>query len=402
MTDNPKRLKEILPIAGVRVGAVAAGIRARGRLDLGAMCFCEGTQAVAAFTTNRFAAAPVRVAREHLDSALPRAFLVNSGCANAATGKEGERRAKQTCEALAQVLGTAKESILPFSTGVILEPLPVAPIVEAIPGLVSCLDAGEKGWLDFASAIMTTDTRRKIFSWQAALSTGVVTLTGVAKGAGMIHPDMATMLAFVATDAQVSPEALNAAFISALDRSFHAISIDGDTSTNDSFVLAATQKGPALATFEDEALFLEAVVGLAQDLALAIVADGEGATKQVCIRVTGAESVMQAKKVAQKIALSPLVKTAFYASDPNLGRILAAAGAAGEEIFPERISLWLEDLLVFEKGERARFEEEHARGIMQEPSYTIRLDLGQGEEETDFWTCDFTEGYIRINAAYRS
>jgi glutamate N-acetyltransferase/amino-acid N-acetyltransferase len=410
LTFDPKAL---MPVAGVRIGVAEAGIRKANRRDLTLFAFDPGTIAAGVFTQNLFCAAPVQVCRHHLAAAngQVRAWVINTGIANAGTGEQGLADAQQTCAWVAETLGVAIETVLPFSTGVILEPLPMAKIAAAIPRAAAALTAG--GWGAAAQAIMTTDTVPKGASRQVPLSDGsVVTLTGISKGAGMIRPNMATMLGFIATDARVDGAWLTDLVREVADLSFNAITVDGDTSTNDSFLVAAThQCGPLLtgaSTCNDSAQFRAALLSLAQQLAQAIVRDGEGATKFVTVTVTGGRDRSECRQVAYAIAHSPLVKTALFASDPNLGRILAAIGYAGiADLDVTRVRVWLANprkrLLVAEAGGRApSYEEAAAARIMQEEELTIAVDLGRGAAEATIWTCDLSYDYVKINAEYRS
>ncbi len=410
LTFDPKRL---MPVAGVRIGVTEAGIRKANRRDLTLFAFDPGTVAAGVFTQNRFCAAPVQVCRRHLAATAGevRAWVVNTGIANAGTGQQGLADAQQTCAWVAEALGVAAETVLPFSTGVILEPLPMAKIARAIPQAAAALTAN--GWGAAAEAIMTTDTVPKGASRLVPLSDGsVVTLTGISKGAGMIRPNMATMLGFIATDARVDRTWLSQLVQEVADASFNAITVDGDTSTNDSFLIAAThQRGPLLtgaAACSDSARFRAALFELAQQLAQAIVRDGEGATKFVTVTVTGGHTRNECRQVAYAIAHSPLVKTALFASDPNLGRILAAIGYAGvADLDVAQVRVWLanasERLLVAEAGGRAAcYDEATAARIMADSELTIAVDLARGKASATVWTCDFSYDYVKINAEYRS
>lgn len=403
----------LLPVAGVRVGVTEAGIRKANRRDLTLFAFNPGTVAAGVFTQNRFCAAPVQVCREHLAASggAVRAWAINTGIANAGTGVQGVADARQTCAWVAEALGVPSETVLPFSTGVILEPLPMAKIAAGIPQAAATLS--EAGWAAAAEAIMTTDTTPKGASRQVRLSDGtVVILTGISKGAGMIRPNMATMLGFIATDARVAPAWLVPLVREVADASFNAITVDGDTSTNDSFVVAATQqKGPLLTgdpACPDSAAFRAALLSLAEELAQAIVRDGEGATKFVTVRVSGGRSREECRQVAYAIAHSPLVKTALFASDPNLGRILAAIGYAGiADLDVTAVRVWLgnseEWVLVAEAGGRAAsYEEAVGARIMKAAELTIAVDLARGPAEATVWTCDLSYDYVKINAEYRS
>jgi glutamate N-acetyltransferase/amino-acid N-acetyltransferase len=360
----------------------------------------------AVFTQNRFCAAPVIVAREHLESGLPvRALVINTGNANAGTGEEGLSRAGSVCRALSALLGCKPEQVLPFSTGVIMEPLPVEKILAGLPACVNNL--GKADWFDAAQAIMTTDIVPKAFSRQVMVNGQTATITGIAKGSGMIHPNMATMLGYIATDAAVTQEALQAMLYHAVAHSFNCITVDGDTSTNDACVLIATGQGGTRvpsASGDDYLALRDAVTEVAASLAQAIVRDGEGATKFMTIRVEGGKSEAECRTVAYAIAHSPLVKTAFFASDPNLGRILAAIGYAGiHDLDVSRVQLYLGDVLVAEKGGRASaYREEEGQRVMQQAEILVRVLLHRGETAATVWTCDFSYDYVKINAEYRS
>lgn len=394
------------PVAGLRLAAGAAGIRYPGRDDLAVFALQPGSTCAAVFTRNAFRAAPVVLARNHLDRAAPRYLLINSGNANAGTGRRGLEDARASCAALAARTGCQPEEILPFSTGVIGEHLPVDRLAAALPDLLTRLDPA--GWPSVARAIMTTDTVPKLVSRQFALNGQTATLTGIAKGAGMIRPDMATMLAFIATDAAVAPALLQACLQTAVAPSFNAITIDGDTSTNDSCVLIATGGlgNPRIEATDtpDFAALQAAVSAICLDLATAIVRDGEGATKLVTVQVEQAADTDEARRVADTIAHSPLVKTALFASDPNWGRILAAVGRAGlHDLDIERVRIFLGEVLIVADGGRAPdYTEEAGAAVMAEPEILIRVALGRGHAQTRVLTCDFSYDYVRINAEYRS
>ena len=395
-----------LPVAGVRLAAGAAGIRYRDRDDLVLVELREGTDCAAIFTRNAFCAAPVTLARSHLSAKAPRWWLINSGNANAGTGTRGLTDAAVTCRALADLAGVSPEQVLPFSTGVIGEPLPVERISAALPGLIAGLDPA--GWSRAARAIMTTDTVPKLVSRRFELDGLTATLTGMAKGAGMICPDMATMLAFLATDAAVEPGVLQQLLRTAVDHSFNAVTVDGDTSTNDACVLAATGalgNPPVADLLAPGGTALQAALdALCLDLATAIVRDAEGATKLVTVRVEDARDLAEARRVAYTIAHSPLVKTALFASDPNWGRILAAVGRAGmQDLDIGRVRIWLGEVLIVDGGGRAPdYTESAGAAVMREPEILIRVALGRGEAQTQVLTCDFSYDYVRINAEYRS
>ncbi len=397
----------LLPVAGVELGIARAGIKKPGRRDLLVMRIAPDSEVVGVFTQNRFCAAPVTLCRErlHQESGV-RALLVNTGNANAGTGADGLRRAARTCAALAGLLGVAAEQVLPFSTGVILEPLPDDRIIDALPAAVA--DLRPDNWAAAAEAIMTTDIVAKAASRRVTLDGVEFVITGIAKGSGMIHPNMATMLAFVATDAPVSCEALEAILRHAVNRSFNRVTVDGDTSTNDSCLLIATGATAAPVVMDDgDARFAplrDAVTGLMVQLAQAIARDGEGATKFIEIVVEGGRDEDEAKRVAYAIARSPLVKTAFFASDPNLGRILAAIGYAGiDDLDVDGVRLWLGDVLVAERGGRAPdYREADGARVMAEADIRVRVDLARGHAATTVWTCDFSYDYVKINAEYRT
>jgi glutamate N-acetyltransferase/amino-acid N-acetyltransferase len=398
----------LLPVAGVRLAATAAGIRYTGRDDLVLMELAPGTQAAAVFTRNRFRAAPVRVAEAHLARAAPRFLLVNAGNANAGTGDAGLDAARRTCALVARRMGCRVEEVLPFSTGVIGEPLPVAAFEAALEGLVAGLDP--EGWPRAARAIMTTDTVPKAISCRIETAEGLVTMTGMAKGAGMIRPDMATMLAFVATDAVVPSAELRTLLGEALRDSFNAITVDGDTSTNDACVLLATgASGVSVSRGGTHwEAFAAEVHRLMQWLAQAIVRDAEGATKFVTICVEGAVDRDEARAVAYTVAHSPLVKTAFFASDPNWGRILAAVGRApAADLDVARVDLWLEAegegvRVVHDGGLDPDYREAAGAAVMARPEFTVRIALGRGDASATVWTSDLSHEYVRINAEYRT
>jgi len=398
---------ELLPVAGVRIGVTEAGVRKANRKDLTVFLLDEGTSVAGVFTQNRFCAAPVQVSREHLAAGQGvRAMVINTGNANAGTGADGLARARATCEALAAQLGVAAVQILPFSTGVIMEPLPVERITAGLPAAIA--DAQTAHWGRAAEGIMTTDTLPKAFSAQVRIGGAVVNITGISKGAGMIRPNMATMLGFLATDAAIAPELLQGLVRELAEGSFNRVTIDGDTSTNDSFVLMATHRAgnaPITALDSDDGRALKAaLLGVAQKLAQAIVRDGEGATKFITVRVEGGKTGEECRQVAYAIAHSPLVKTAFYASDPNLGRILAAVGYAGiTDLDQTGIDLYLDDVHVAVQGGRnPAYREEDGQRVMKQSEITVRVLLGRGDAQDTVWTCDFSHDYVTINADYRS
>ncbi len=397
---------QLFPVPGVLLGPVAAGIRKAGRRDLLLVTLPPGSRVGAVFTRNRFCAAPVLVCRDHLKRAAPRALIVNTGCANAGTGEPGLQDARATCDAVAARLGIPADTVLPFSTGVILERLPMARLLAGIGPAQEAL--GPDLWGAAAEAIMTTDTVSKASSRKVLVDGRPVVVTGISKGAGMIRPNMATMLGFIATDAAIRPELLQQLTEEAANLSFNRITVDGDTSTNDSFVVMATGASghPEIAQADSEGYraLREGVVAVAIDLAQAIVRDGEGATKFITVQVEGGRTEEECLQVAYAIAHSPLVKTAFFASDPNLGRILAAVGYAGiEDLEVSGIRLYLDEVLVSEGGGRAdSYQESDGQRIMKQPEITIRIVLGRGDAQATVWTCDFSYDYVRINADYRS
>lgn len=391
------------------MGIAKAGIKKANRKDLLVMTLAPGSQVAGVFTLNRFCAAPVQVCREHLAQSASkgeiRALVVNTGNANAGTGDEGMRHALETCATLAQNLQIKPEQILPFSTGVILEPLPIQKIIAALPDAVA--DLKEDHWFDAAEAIMTTDTQPKATSFMIDTPAGAVTITGICKGAGMIHPNMATMLGFIATDAGFAPGLLGPLTQEVADHSFNAITIDGDTSTNDSFIIMATgQSAVQIQSIQDPqyALVRAALIDLAKTLAQMIVRDGEGATKFITIDVVGGKTLAECRLVAEAVAHSPLVKTAFFASDPNLGRILAAIGYAGIlDLDVNQVQLWLGDVWVAKDGGRhPDYQEADGQRIMQASEITVKIDLGRGNVQQTMWTCDLSHDYVSINADYRS
>jgi glutamate N-acetyltransferase / amino-acid N-acetyltransferase len=404
LAPNPLGL---YPVAGVRIGVAEAGIRKANRKDLSVVLLDDGASVAGVFTQNRYCAAPVQMCRDHLQRNIGiRAMLINTGNANAGTGDDGMARARATCIALARKLDIAPEQILPFSTGVIMEPLPSDRIVAGIPAAL--LDAKEDNWLRAAEGIMTTDTLPKAFSTQVQLDGKTVTITGISKGAGMIRPNMATMLGFMATDATVPPALMQQLATDLANGSFNRVTVDGDTSTNDSFVVIATNKVAhgALTTWDsaDGQALKDAMMGVAQKLAQAIVRDGEGATKFITVKVSGGKSTDECCKVAYAIAHSPLVKTAFFASDPNLGRILAAVGYAGiADLDQTKISLHLDDVhVVVDGGRNPTYKEEDGARVMKQSEITIHVGLSRGDAADTVWTCDFSYDYVKINADYRS
>lgn len=405
--------QDLLPVAGVRIGVAEAGIRKANRKDLTLFLLDEGSVVGAVFTQNRYAAAPVQVCREHLEEGQDiRAMVINTGNANAGTGESGLLHARQTAQSTAQALQLDSRQVLPFSTGVIMEPLPLERLTAGLPAALADAGgvAGATGaqWLKAAEGIMTTDTLPKAISRQALIGGKTVTVSGIAKGAGMIRPNMATMLGFVATDAAVAPMLMNLLAKQLADSSFNRVTVDGDTSTNDSFVVVATgQAGNVPVTNMDSVdgkALLAVMTEVAQFLAHAIVRDGEGATKFITVRVEGGRDSEECLKAAYAVAHSPLVKTAFFASDPNLGRILAAVGYAGiADLDVNGIELHLGDLHVVQQGGRhPGYREEDGQRVMKEAEILVRIGLGRGHAKDTVWTCDFSHDYVTINADYRS
>ena len=396
----------LLPVKGVQLGFAEAYVKKPNRKDVLVIKLVEGSNVAGVFTKNRFCAAPVILCKEFLalNNGI-RALLVNTGNANAGTGEDGLKRAQQSCEALAGLLNLNANQVLPFSTGVILEPLPVDKVIAGLPAAIANLK--EDNWLNAAEAIMTTDIVAKGTSRQLQLGGKAVTITGISKGSGMIHPNMATMLGYIATDAAVSQSALEKIIQFAVNQSFNCITVDGDTSTNDSLIVMATnQAANAEITAEsaDFATLRDAITDVAIELAQAIVRDGEGATKFMTVTVEGGKSQEECRKVAYAIAHSPLIKTAFFASDPNLGRILAAIGYAGiDDLDVNTLQLYLGDVLVAENGGRAAsYLEEQGAAVMKESDILVRVVLNRGNENITIWTCDFSYDYVKINADYRS
>jgi glutamate N-acetyltransferase / amino-acid N-acetyltransferase len=405
--DIPSR-ESILPIGGIEIGITSAGVRKAGKADLTVFKLAPGSSVAGVFTSNRFRAAPVTVCEQHLaQNASIGALVINTGNANAGTGERGMRDAQTMCQATGEALGIDAQSVLPFSTGVILEPLPIERIVAAIPHAASHMSA--TGWFDAAHSIMTTDTLPKIYSREIQISGKTVRITGISKGAGMIRPNMATMLGYLATDAAIPAEVIQSVVRRVADRSFNRITVDGDMSTNDSFVLMATGAGAGalqIADAHDRALpaLEQALTDAAKDLACKIVRDAEGATKFMTIRIEDAGNTEEALAVAYAIAHSPLVKTAFYASDPNLGRILAAIGYAGiSDLDVSCVRLWLGDVLVASHGARdPNYQEADGQRVMAEAEILVRVSLGRGAASETVYTCDFSQEYVSINADYRS
>jgi glutamate N-acetyltransferase/amino-acid N-acetyltransferase len=398
--------EQLLPIDGVTLGVAEAGIKKPGRKDLLVMVLDEGIKVAGVFTQNRFCAAPVVVAKRHLTQSSIRALVINTGNANAGTGEVGMQHALETCAELARLLNCSAHQVLPFSTGVIMEPLPVERIVRGLPAAVA--NCKVNNWFVAAQAIMTTDIVPKAMSHQVRIDGKTVTVTGIAKGSGMIRPNMATMLGYIATDAVVSQDLLQDMVRYAVDHSFNRITVDGDTSTNDAFIVLATGRaGHGEITRRDSTEFgqlQEAITIVAAELAKMIVRDGEGATKFVTVQVDAGRNADECSKVAYAIAHSPLIKTAFFASDPNLGRILAAIGYAGiHDLDVSSIQLYLDDVLVAEQGGRApHYREEDGQRVMNQSEITVRVVLNRGTASTRIWTCDFSYDYVKINASYRS
>jgi glutamate N-acetyltransferase/amino-acid N-acetyltransferase len=397
---------QLTPVPGLQLGYAQAGIKKPGRKDVLVLKLAPGATVAGVFTTNRFCAAPVQVSKDHLAGTQPIvALVVNTGNANAGTGEAGLANANATCAALAKLLVCEANQILPFSTGVILEPLPLEKLVAGLPAAIANLN--EDRWFDAAEAIMTTDTQPKAASRVVTIAGKRVTMTGISKGAGMIKPNMATMLGFMACDAKISQPVLQTLVKQAADASFNCITIDGDTSTNDSFMLIATGAGELeitdTASAEYHAL-AEAVIGLSQELAQMIVRDGEGATKFITVRVEQGRDVEECRKIAYAIGHSPLVKTAFFASDPNLGRILAAIGYAGvNDLDVNQINLYLDDVWVAKQGGRnPDYQEQDGQRVMKQSEITVRVTLARGEAAATIWTCDLSHDYVSINADYRS
>jgi glutamate N-acetyltransferase/amino-acid N-acetyltransferase len=396
---------DLHPVPGVRIGVAEAGIRKANRKDLTVVLIDEGASVSGVFTQNRFCAAPVQVCREHLAHGGIRALVINTGNANAGTGEDGLARARRMSSALAAHLKVDARQVLPFSTGVIMEPLPVDRIEAGLPAAIA--DAKPDHWLRAAEGIMTTDTVPKAFSRRVQIDGATVTVTGISKGAGMIRPNMATMLGFMATDAKIAQPLMQQLAFELAENSFNRVTVDGDTSTNDSFVVIATNKtGPAISSLDTPAgrAVRDAMLEVARLLAQAIVRDGEGATKFITVRVEGGKTAAECRQVAYAIAHSPLVKTAFFASDPNLGRILAAVGYAGiTDLDQTRIDLYLDDVHVAVSGGRnPSYREEDGQRVMKKSEILVRVVLGRGNASDTVWTCDFSHDYVSINADYRS
>ena len=399
--------EELFSIAGLQIGVAEAGIRKANRKDLTVVLIEKGASVSGVFTQNRFCAAPVQICREHLNTGLGvRALLINTGNANAGTGADGRLRALSTCQALASQLGILTEEVLPFSTGVIMESLPNDRIEAGLKAALS--DAKSGNWMRAAEGIMTTDTVAKAFGTQVVIDDVLISITGISKGAGMIRPNMATMLGFLATDACISPALMKQLATELADGSFNRVTVDGDTSTNDSFVVIATNKAanaPIESLASPAGLKLKrAMLDVARKLAQAIVRDGEGATKFIAIKVEGGKTTHECRLVAYAIAHSPLVKTAFFANDPNLGRILAAVGYAGiDDLDQSTIDLYLDDVHVAVKGARhPDYREQEGQRVMKQSEITVKVNLGRGDAVDTVWTCDLSHDYVTINADYRS
>jgi glutamate N-acetyltransferase/amino-acid N-acetyltransferase len=398
---------DLLPVPGIEIGTASAGVRKASRKDVTVFKLAAGSSVGAVFTQNRFCAAPVQVCQSHLNAKQGiRALVINTGVANAGTGESGLLHANQVCQALADLLHVQADQVLPFSTGVIMEPLPVQRIVDGLP--LAIADLAQDHWSQAATAIMTTDTLPKAVSRQIQIEGATVTITGISKGAGMIRPNMATMLGFIATDACIPPALMDALALDLAQASFNRISIDGDTSTNDSFVVMASCKAShapidSWSSNNGQAL-KQALIDVARWLAQAIVRDGEGATKFITVTVEGGKNSAECLLVAYAIAHSPLVKTAFFASDPNLGRILAAVGYAGiADLAQDKIELYLDDVHVVTQGGRhVAYKEEDGKRVMKQSEITIRVLLGRGDASETVWTCDLSHDYVTINADYRS
>ncbi len=405
MASLNKRLPELLPVAGLRLGTTCAGIKKPDHRDLVIMELAEGGQAAAVFTQNAFCAAPVIIAKKHLSQTTPSFLLINTGNANAGTGEQGLADAVACCEALAQTANVSLDSVLPFSTGVIGESLQVDKMRAGIPDAFANLS--ENGWVDAAHGILTTDTVPKGASQQIDIDGQKITITGISKGSGMIRPDMATMLAYIATDAQVDAQSLQACLNQAVKNSFNRITVDGDTSTNDACLLMATGKSGVVIDQANAAAyetFSQAVGEVCEELALAIVRDGEGATKLITVSVEEGSSEAECLQVAYTVAHSPLVKTAFFASDPNWGRILAAVGRAGmKDLELQNIQIFIDDVCIVSNGGRdPGYSEELGQAVMASDEITVRIILGRGDFSAHVWTCDLSYDYVRINAEYRT
>jgi glutamate N-acetyltransferase/amino-acid N-acetyltransferase len=403
---KPLTVDSIFPIKGISLGIAKAHIKKPNRKDLLLVTIAEGSKVSGVFTQNAFCAAPVLLCKEHLkNSAGIRALIVNTGCANAGTGEDGIFKAKETCKAVSELLSIKPEQVLPFSTGVILESLPIDKIKNGLPDTIKNLDPSH--WIDAAEAIMTTDIAPKAASRKVKIQDKEVVISGVSKGSGMIHPNMATMLSFIATDASINQILLDKLLREVTGESFNSITVDGDTSTNDSFILIATGKAEHIEINQEDKnyeVLKNAIREVAIELAQAIVRDGEGATKFITIQIESGRDDAECRKVGFAIAHSPLIKTAFFASDPNLGRILAAIGYAGiESLDIKKVQLFLGDVLVAEKGGRASsYTESQGQEVMKHPEISMRILLNRGHAKATIWTCDFSYDYVKINADYRT
>jgi glutamate N-acetyltransferase/amino-acid N-acetyltransferase len=402
---------DLLPVTGIRLGIAQAGVRKANRDDLTIMLLPEGASVAGVFTTNRFCAAPVQICQEVLatNRSSVRALVINTGNANAGTGEAGMANARACCARLAEHLGLQATQVLPFSTGVIMEPLPIDRVMTGMPAAID--NASENNWYRAAHAIMTTDTQAKAKSMQVTIDSHIITITGISKGAGMIRPNMATMLGYIATDANIDADVLQAMTSDIANASFNRISVDGDTSTNDSFMVMAscTSKMPRITNTTglqaaSAMAFKAALLEVAQYLAHSIVRDGEGATKFITVTIEGGKTTEECLKAGYAIAHSPLVKTAFFASDPNLGRILAAVGYAGiTDLDQSRIDLYLDDVCVAKNGGRhPDYQETDGQRVMKQSEITVRVNLGRGTVSDTVWTCDLSHEYVTINADYRS
>ncbi|MCW8930045.1 MAG: bifunctional glutamate N-acetyltransferase/amino-acid acetyltransferase ArgJ [Gammaproteobacteria bacterium] len=399
-------LPEMNSVSGFQLGTACAGIKVAGRKDVVVMSFDSSANVAGVFTQNAFCAAPVHVAKAHLKEGKTQFFVINTGNANAGTGEQGMNDAHKTCESLSNLTGSAYQSVLPFSTGVIGEPLPVDKIIQVLPVALDSLS--EDGWYDAAHGILTTDTCTKGASTKVTVGGEIVTITGISKGSGMIRPDMATMLGFVATDAAIEQTLLQSILKEGADRSFNRITVDGDTSTNDACMLVATGKSKApmidSEQHSDYPILFKAITDVLEQLAKAIVLDGEGATKLINIKVKSGETEQECSDVAYTIAHSPLVKTAFFASDPNWGRILAAVGRSGvNNLDIDALEIFLDDVcLVRQGGVADDYTEERGQKVMNQDEITVTVNLQRGSFETQIWTCDLSYDYVKINAEYRS
>jgi len=408
MPVNIKRLAidSIFPIKGISLGVTKAHIKKPNRKDLLLVTIIEGSKVSGVFTQNAFCAAPVLLCKEHLkNSSGIRALIVNTGCANACTGEDGILKAKETCRAVSELLSIKPEQVLPFSTGVILESLPIDKIKNGLPGAIKNLDPSH--WIDAAEAIMTTDIAPKATSRKIKIQDKEVVISGISKGSGMIHPNMATMLSFIATDASINQALLDKLLREVTAESFNCITVDGETSTNDSFILIATGKAEHIEINQEDKNYealKNTIREVAIELAQAIVRDGEGATKFITIQIESGRDNVECRKVGFAIAHSPLIKTAFFASDPNLGRILAAIGYAGIEFFDiKKVQLFLGDVLVSDKGGRASsYDESRGQEVMKHPEISMRILLNRGHAKATIWTCDFSYDYVKINSGYRT